>query len=455
MSQENKMGVMSVKKLLLSMALPIMASMLVQALYNIVDSIFVAQVSQDALSAVSIAFPVQNLMISIASGTGVGINAYLSRSLGEKNEKNVHKAATNGLFLAMLSTLVFIIFGLFFVDMYVESQTSTPIISEYSKEYITICSVLSFGIFGQITLERLLQGTGKTIYTMFTQGIGAIINIILDPILIFGLLGFPELGVSGAALATVIGQICAMFLALFFNLKKNHEINFSFKGFKPHLKTIKTIYSVGVPSILMMSIASIMVYGMNKILGDFSDTAVAVFGVYFKLQSFIFMPVFGLNNGMVPILAYNYGAAKKDRIIQTIKFAIGCSVCIMVVGFAVFQLFPKELLDMFDASTDMEAIGTIALKVISLSFIPAAFNVILLSCFQAFGRGFLSLVVSVFRQLIILLPAAYVFSLFCEGTDVSLIWFSFPIAEIASALFCAVFTIKVYREVIKPIGKTA
>ena len=310
--QENKMGTMPVNKLLLSMSLPMMASMLVQALYNIVDSIFVARVSEDALTAVSLAFPIQSLMIALGGGTGVGINALLSRSLGEKNHTKANLAATNGVFLAAMNYLLFLIIGLFAVKPFYASQKASQIITQYGIEYLSIVCCFSMGIFAQFAFERLLQSTGKTFYTMITQLIGAIINLILDPILIFGLFGVPALGVSGAAIATVSGQIAAGTAAMIFNKKVNHEIHISFKGFRPSLETIKQIYVVGIPSIIMQSIGSIMVYGLNHILIAFSSTATAVFGVYFKLQSFIFMPVFGLNNGMVPIIAYNYGAKKED-----------------------------------------------------------------------------------------------------------------------------------------------
>jgi len=451
---ENKMGVMPVNRLLMSMALPMMASMLVQALYNIVDSMFVAQISEDALSAVSLAFPVQTFMIAIGSGTGVGMNAYLSKSLGENNLRKVNRAATNGLFLVFVSSIIFIIFGVFFVDMFFQGQAAgNQAVVEYGDDYLRICSIFSFAIFGQMTFERLLQSTGKTFYTMITQGMGAIINIILDPILIFGYLGFPELGVAGAAVATIIGQACAMGLAIYFNVKKNTEVKLSFKRFRPHLKTIKTIYAVGIPSIIMMSIGSIMVLGINKILAGFSLTAVAVFGVYFKLQSFVFMPIFGLNNGMIPIVAYNYGALKKDRLIKTIKLAVVYAVSIMIVGFLIFQLFTGKLLDIFEASNEMKEIGIPALRIISLSFIAAGFGIIMGSVFQAFGQGVLSLIVSVIRQLFVLLPVAYIFSLFCEGNDIALIWFAFPVAEVASVIFSTIFIIRVYRKIIKPMDK--
>ena len=319
---ENKMGVMPVNRLLITMALPMMISMLVQALYNIVDSMFVSMISENALTAVSLAFPVQNLMIAIATGTGVGINALLSKSLGEKNFTEANRAANNGVFLAVLSSLAFVIFGLFFTRFFFETQTNIGEIVDYGTQYLAICSVVSFGIFGQITFERLLQATGKTLLTMCTQTTGAIINLILDPIMIFGLFGFPKMGVAGAAAATVIGQVVAMLFACILNLRKNHELTLKLRGFRPNGGTIRRIYAVGVPSIIMASITSVMTFGMNKILLAFTSTATAVFGVYFKLQSFIFMPVMGLNNGMVPIIAYNYGAQKKDRLVKTIKLSM-------------------------------------------------------------------------------------------------------------------------------------
>ena len=450
---QNKMGVLPINKLLMTMALPMMASMLVQALYNIVDSIFVSKISEDALSAVSLAFPVQNLMIAIASGTGVGINAYLSRSLGENNRKNANRSATHGIVLAFLSSLLFVIFGLFFVRLFFESQSAeNQAIVEYGIEYLEVCSILSLGLFGQVTFERLLQSTGKTFYAMITQGLGAVINLILDPILIFGYLGFPEMGVSGAALATVIGQFFAAALAIYFNITKNKELNLSFKRFVLHFKTIKIIYSVGIPSILMVSISSIMTFGLNKILIDFSSTAVAVLGVYFKLQSFVFMPIFGLNNGMIPIVAYNYGSLDPERIKKTIKLAVTYAISIMIVGFLIFQIFTEPLLRLFEASDEMIAIGIPALRVISLCFIPAGFCIIIVSNFQAFGKGILSLIVSVVRQLVVLLPTAFILSFFCENSYVTPIWFSFPIAELSGVVLSVLFFISVYKKVIKPLG---
>lgn len=447
-TKENKMGVMPIGRLLCSMAIPMMISMLVQALYNVVDSMFVAQISEDALAAVSMAFPIQNLMIAVISGTAVGINALLSRSLGEKNIKEVNLAAANGVFLIFVSYIVFALFGLLFTESFFQKQTNNTEIIEYGTQYLSICCVLGFGAFMQMAFERLLQSTGKTIYTMITQGTGAIVNIIMDPILIFGLFGAPRLGIRGAALATVLGQWVAMGLAIYFNYKKNHEVTLSFKGFKPNKETIINIYKVGLPSIIMMSISSIMTFGMNLILGMFSSTAVAVFGVYFKLQSFIFMPVFGLNNGMVPIVAYNYGARNKQRIITTIKYSISTAVIIMLLGFLVFQLFPESLLKIFNASDELLAIGVPALKIISISFIFAGFCIIVGSVFQALGNGVLSLMVSIARQLLVILPVAYAFA---KLFGLHAVWYSIPIAEIVSVSLSTMFLVHIYKKQIKDL----
>ena len=445
---ENKMGIQPVNKLLLSMSLPMMISMLVQAAYNIVDSLFVAQISENALTAVSLAFPIQNLIIAVASGTGVGINAVLSKSLGEKNFTRVNKAATNGVFLAVISAIVFLIFGILGSRWFFEIQTGDQEIVEYGYQYLSICSIFSFGCIGQITYEKLLQSTGKTMYTMITQGTGAIINIILDPILIFGWLGLPKMGVAGAAIATVTGQIIAMIMAIILNHKYNHEVKMQWRKFRPEGRAIRRIYQVGAPSIIMMAISSIMTFGMNKILMVFSSTATAVFGVYFKLQSFVFMPVFGLNNGMVPIVAYNYGARKKKRIEKTIQLSVIYAVAIMLVGLIVLQLIPGPILSLFNASTDMMSIGIVALRIISLSFIFAGFCVIISSVFQALGHGLLSLIVSVGRQLVVLLPVAYIFSV-TMGLDA--VWWSYPIAEVVSVILCVIFMRYVHKRDIAPI----
>lgn len=446
--KENPMGTRPINSLLISMSLPIMISMIVQALYNIVDSMFVARVSENALTAVSLAFPVQNLMISVATGTGVGINALLSRSLGEKNFDRANRTAKNGIFLLVVSAIVFAIVGGVFSHMFFAVQTNDAEIVEAGTVYTRICTIWSIGLFMQITMERLLQATGKSIYSMVTQLTGAVINIILDPIMIFGLLGFPKMGVAGAALATVVGQTIAACLAVFFNLKKNTELNYSFRGFRPDGEIIRHIYAVGVPSIIMASISSVMNFGMNKILMTFSSTATAVFGVYYKLQSFVFMPTFGLNNGMVPILAYNLGARKKKRMIRTIRLSVIYAISIMLIGLAVFQLIPSDLLRLFDASEDMLAIGIPALRIISLSFTFAGFCVVSSSVFQALGHGFLSLMFSLIRQLVVLLPVAYILSRF---RVLNLVWWSFPIAEVAGVILCIFFLMYAYRKEIKPI----
>lgn len=442
-SRENKMGTMPINKLLISMSVPMMISMLVQALYNIVDSMFVARISENALTAVSLAFPIQNLMIAVGTGTGVGINALLSRSLGEKKKEYASKTANNGLFLAIGSFIVFAAIVLMFGGIFFEIQTDNQEIVEYGVSYIRICGVFSFGLFLQMTFERLLQATGKTIYSMITQMTGAIINIILDPILIFGLLGFPKLGVAGAALATVFGQIIGACVGLYFNIRKNTEIEISFKKYGPSKQVIKNIYSVGIPSIMMSSIGSIMTFGMNKILMAFTSTATAVFGVYFKLQSFIFMPIFGMNNGLVPIIAYNYGAQKPERIIKTIKVGIAYAVSIMAIGTVLFNLFPKQLLGIFSASDEMLIIGVPALRIISVHFVIAAVAIILSSTFQAFGKGVYSLIMSVMRQLVVLLPAAFVLS---KVGGLSFIWWSFLIAEFVSVALALMFFKKLYKE---------
>lgn len=443
------MGVMPVNKLLISMALPMIISMLVQALYNIVDSIFVSRICEDALTAVSLAFPVQNLMIAISSGTGVGVNALLSRSLGAKNQEAADKAAKNGIFLAICSYLVFLILGLTACNLFFRTQTDSATIIAYGDTYLSICMICSFGMFIQMMFERLLQATGRTIYTMFTQGTGAIINIILDPILIFGMFGLPKLGIAGAAVATVAGQIIASVMAVFFNFKFNTDV--SLKGrFRPSGHIIGQIYSVGIPSILMMSISSVMVYGMNRILIAFTSTATAVFGVYFKLQSFIFMPIFGMNNGMVPIIAYNYGACKPDRIKKTIALAMVYAECIMLIGLLVFKLKPDLLLSFFNASPEMLAIGEPALRTISWSFLVAGICIISSSTFQALGNGLYSLAISFGRQLVVLLPAAYLLSL---TGNIHAVWWSFPIAEVASLALSLTFMYKINQKIFIPLRK--
>ncbi len=445
----NKMGTMPVNKLLVSMSLPMMVSMLVQALYNIVDSIFVSRIDENALTAVSMAFPIQSLMIAIGVGTGVGVNALLSRSLGEKDYGKVDRTAVNGVFLSAVSYLLFLVVGILAVTPFYLSQTKDAQIIAYGKQYLTIICCCSFGMYTQFIFERLLQSTGKTIFTMVTQGTGAIINIILDPIFIFGYFGIPRMGVAGAAVATVAGQIVAGVFAIIINEKKNTDVKLNFKGFRPDKKVIREIYKVGIPSIIMQAIGSVMTYWMNRILISFNSTAVAVFGVYFKLQSFIFMPIFGLNNGMVPIIAYNYGAKEKDRMVKTLKLSVFYAIGIMVLGFVVFQLFPAPLFSLFDASEMMLSIGVPALRAISFSFLFAGFCIVCGSLFQALGNGVYSMVISIARQLVVLLPAAYLLSL---SGKVQYVWWAFPIAELVSLSMTVFFLFRINRDVIRHIG---
>lgn len=449
-ARENKMGTMPVNQLLISMSLPMILSMLVQALYNIVDSIFVAKISENALTAVSLAFPLQNLMIAVSSGTCVGVNALLSRSLGERRQTEANLAAENGIFLSVLSFLLFSLFGIFGSRSFFASQTGNAEVIQFGTEYLVICMGCSFGIFLEMTFERLMQSTGRTIYSMITQGTGAIINIILDPILIFGLCGVPAMGIRGAALATVIGQIAAMLLAIFFNQTRNPDLQLSLKGFRPNKRIIGHIYAVGVPSIVMQSITSIMTFGMNKILILFSETAVSVLGIYFKLQSFIFMPIFGMNNGLIPILAYNYGAANRKRIMHTLKLGISIAVGIMLFGLLVFQIFTPQLLMLFNASEEMLAIGVPALRIISLSFLFAGYCIIVGSFFQALGNGIYSLLVSIARQLFCLLPLAF---LFAKLFGLHAVWYAFALAELVSLTVSTILLRKIYIEKVKPLDQ--
>lgn len=444
--EQNKMGTMPVNRLLISMSLPMIISMLVQAMYNIIDSVFVAQIGENALAAVSMAFPIQSLMIAVSAGTCVGVNALLSRSLGEKKPEDARLAAINGIFLAVLGAAAFAVFGIIGSRMYFASQTSDPEIIEYGVQYLQVCTIFSFGIFGEMMFERIIQSTGRTIYSLFSQGIGAITNIILDPIMIFGLLGCPALGIRGAAVATVTGQILAMLIALFCNLKKNPDVSINMRGFRPHGHTIKIIYAVGIPSIIMQSITSVMTYGMNLILVGFSATAVTVLGIYFKLQSFIFMPIFGLNNGLIPIIAYNYGARSKKRIMDTAKLSIGIAVGIMLVGLAIFQLFTPQLLMIFNASDHLLEIGVPALRLISLSFLFAGYCIIVSSVFQALGNGVYSLIISVARQLLCILPLAYIFA---KVWGLHAVWYAFPMAEIISMTLSTVLFKRIYDKKIK------
>jgi len=447
-AQENKMGVMPVRRLLITMALPMMISMLVQALYNVVDSIFVAQISESALTAVSLVFPFQNLMISIGVGTAVGVNALLSRSLGEKNFALADQTAENGVFLSLLSYLAVLVLSLTLAQPFMAIQIDDPEIISYGVSYLRLVGGLSVGMFAAIMLERLLQSTGRTFYTMITQGLGAVINIVLDPLMIFGIGPFPEMGVAGAALATVIGQCVGAVLALYYNIRHNPEIHPRLRGFRPNGAVIRRIYAVGVPSILLSSIGSVMTFGMNQILTSFTSTATAVFGIYFKVQSFAFMPIFGLNNGMVPIVSYNLGAQKKKRLVGTVKFAFLLALCIMIAGFLVFQLLPAPILRLFDASDTMLSIGVPALRIISISFLLASGSIISISTLQALGKGVQSMMISFTRQLIVLLPVAWLLSL--RGTLES-IWWAFPIAEVVTLALSVFLLAHAYRTLVKPM----
>ena len=445
---ENIMGTMDVNPLLIKLSIPMMISMLVQALYNVVDSIFVARVSENALTAVSLAFSLQNMMFAVGIGTGVGVNALLSKSLGEKNQSRANKTAENGLFLALCSYLVFLVLGLTVVRPYFYAQTADADIAEQGIRYLTICCVLSLGMFMQVMNEKLLAATSRTTLSMISQLVGAIVNIILDPIFIFGYCGEALSGTTGAALATVIGQFCGAGVSFYLNLRKNPDIQLDFKGFRPSAEAIKRIYVVGLPSIAMQCVGSVMTFLMNQILMAFTATAVAVFGVYFKLQSFVFMPIFGMNNGMVPIISYNYGARRPERVKKTIRLAVFYAECIMLVGFCIFQFLPDKLLSLFAASDAMLAIGIPALRIICPHFLLAGAGIVLSSVFQALGNGVFSLTVSICRQLVVLIPAAWLLS---RTGEVNMVWWSFIIAEVVSLTLSLIFMARINRTVIVPL----
>ncbi len=434
--KENKMGVLPVGPLLFNMAVPMMISMLFQALYNIVDSIFVGMLNQDAFNAVSLAFPLQTLCIAVGTGTGVGMNALLSRSLGEKRFEVADRTANTGIFLYLCSGAAFALVALFFARTFFELQTANQAIIAHGTAYIGICLGGSVCVFMQVCMERLLQSTGRTNLSMICQIVGAVTNIILDPIMIFGLFGFPRMEVAGAALATVVGQFLAAVVGVFLNLKYNPEIRIRFRAIRCDRKIAKEIYRIGVPSILMQSIGSVMTFCMNRILISFTEAATAVFGAYFKLQSFIFMPIFGLNNGIVPIVAYNFGAVRLDRVKKTVKLGVCTAVCIMLVGLVLFETVPGVLLGLFSPSEEMLSIGTTALRIIGIHFPVAGFCIVAGSVCQALGKPMYSLINSVCRQLVVLLPAAW---LLAQTGKLSLVWFAFPIAEVASLILSAVF----------------
>ena len=443
---ENKMGTMPVFRLLVTMALPMIVSMMVQALYNIVDSIYVSQISENALTAVSLAFPVQNLMIAVGTGTGVGFGALLSRALGEKDQAEANRLAEHGIFLAVLSYLVFLVVGLAASRTFFTVQTDVAEIVDGGEQYMFIVTVFSFGLFFQLALEKLMQATGRTLLSMLTQGLGAVLNIILDPIFIFTL----DMGIAGAAVATVVGQIIAAAFGFWLNARYNREIKLEMRRFRPQMATIRRIYSIGFPSIIMASIGSVMTFCMNKILIGFTETAATVFGVYFKLQSFVFMPLFGVSNSMIPILSYNYGARSRSRMIAVIRYTAFLAVGFMLFGVLMMWLFPGPLLLMFNASENMLGIGKPALRLISLSFPLAAFGITCSSSFQALGRGVLLMLVSITRQLVVLVPAAW---LLAQSGVLNAVWLSFPIAEIVSMILCAIFFWRIYHRIIKPVGE--
>ncbi|MCQ2596300.1 MAG: MATE family efflux transporter [Treponema sp.] len=448
-SSENKMGTMPIFTLILSMSLPMMFSMLVQAFYNVVDSYFVAKISENAITAVSLAFPVQNLMISFGVGTSVGVNALLSLRLGQKRQEDVNKAAMNGIFLAFATYAVFAVLGLFLLKPYFYAQIDMEEIRNFGLTYTRIVLFAGFGCYGAMMGEKLLQSTGKSMLSMWSQLAGALTNIIMDPILIFGVGPFPEMGIAGAAWATVLGQIVAMIIAFTLNLKYNKEIHFNLKYlFRPDIRVIGQIYRVGVPSIVLSSITSFTTALINKILASFSTTAIAVYGIYFKLNSIIFMPVFGLNSGIVPIIAYNYGAQNYKRLTSSIKTGLSIAVAIMALGTAIFEIFPKQLLQIFNASEEMLSIGIPAMRIIAASFVGAAIAIVLGSVFQSLRSAMLSMIVSVCRQVLVLLPAAYLLSL--TGI-VDNIWWCFPIAEVMSIGLSLIFYSKVYKQKILPL----
>lgn len=446
--QENKMGVMPVGKLLVNMALPMIISMLVQAFYNIVDSVYVSQVSESAVTALSLAFPVQNMQIGFAVGVGVGVNALLSQSLGRKDQESVNWAAGQGVFLALVATALFMLFGFFGVRPYYTMQSTVAETVEGGIAYTSICCIFTVGVFIQVLCERLLQSTGRAMQTMILQGTGAIINIILDPVFIHGWWGMPRMGVAGAAVATVIGQCTGAVLGIYLNLRHNPEVQLHVKFMKPNWKVIAPILEVGIPSVVMNGIGSVMNFGMNQILQGFNEVATGVFGIYYKLQSLFFMPLFGINNATISILAYNYGARKPKRIVHTLKLATAVAVCIMLVGLAVFQLFPQALLGIFNPTEEFLAIGVKALRILCLPFPVAAICISLGASFQALGKGSYSTIVSLCRQLIVLLPAAYLLSL---TGSVDNVWWSFPIAEVMSALVTGLLFAKLYRQKVKPL----
>ena len=451
--RENKMGTMPIGKLLFTMALPLVISMLVQAFYNVVDSFYVSRISDSAVTALGLAFPVQNLIIGCSTGVGVGMNALLSKSLGQGNRERANQAAGNGIFLSICFALAFVLFGLVGARPYYAVQSSVAETIEGGTAYISICTLFSLGIFVEILGERLLQASGRTVYTLFTQGLGAVLNIILDPLFIFGFkpLGIAPMGIAGAAVATVIGQWVAAIMAVIFNLFCNPDVQLKLRYIRPDPAIVKKILSIGVPSMIMMAIGSVMNFGMNQIfLGfkDYGETAAGVFGIYFKLQSFVLMPLFGLNNASISILAFNYGARQPKRITKTLKLSTATALTIMVLGLTVFQVFPDQLLGIFNPSDTFMTLGKSALRIVSLHFPIAAICIALGASFQALGNGIYSTITSLCRQLLALLPAAYLLSL---TGNVHAVWWAFPIAEVVSMTVTLILYYRIYKRKIKPL----
>ena len=446
--QENKMGVMPVGKLLVNMALPMIISMLVQALYNVVDSIYVSQISESAVTALSLAFPIQNMQIGFAVGIGVGINSLLSKALGEKDQEAANRTAGNGMILMFIVTAAFMLFGIFGVRPYYEMQSTVVETVEGGIAYSRICCLFVMGSFLQIYSERLLQSTGRTVLTMVTQATGAIVNIILDPVFIFGWFGLPAMGIAGAAVATVIGQWVGALLGLYFNEKHNPEVQFGRRYAKLDKKIVGGILTVGIPSIIMNAVGSVMNFCMNQILQGFTETATSVFGIYFKLQSFFFMPLFGLNGATISIIAFNYGARKPERIVKTLKIAVSAALALMVAGLIAFQLVPDLLLGMFNPSDTFLEIGRTCLRTISWSFPMAAICISIGASFQALGNGMYATITSLARQLLVLMPVAYLMSL---TGDVNKVWLAYPIAEVVSGLATLYFFRRIFQQKIKPL----
>ena len=451
--RENKMGVMPIGKLLANMAVPMILSMLVQALYNVVDSIYISRFSESAVTALGLAFPVQNVQIGFSVGIGVGVNSLLSKSLGEGNRERADRAAGNGIFLALIASVIFILFGFFGTRPYYEMQGASAEIVESGIAYTRICCIFTLGIYFEVLFERMLQATGRTLHTMVTQGVGAVVNIVLDPVFIFGVdaLGIPAMGAAGAAIATVLGQWMAAILALIFNLKLNPDVHLSLKNILPKADVIRPILTVGVPSMIMNSVSSVMNFSMNQILLGFpvvGEIATGVFSIYYKLQSFFFMPLFGLNNATISIVAFNYGARNPKRITKTLKIACGTALCFMLLGLLAFTLIPETLLGIFELSDTFVELGKVALRIISLHFPIAAICIALGASFQALGNGMYSTITSLCRQMIALLPAAYLLSL---SGDVNLVWWAFPIAELVSLAATTFFFVRIYRKKIQTL----